>query len=167
MIDVAEPPAVQVDLPGLALLCTQVVAAGTPADLEVLLGEAARILHAVGLVIWPWDHARGVMFPSLSHGYSRQTLTRLPTLAADADNPIGAAFRSSARQVIAGGGSATGAIVVPMTTTRGCVGVLAVEFADGLEQDAAVQALTTILAAQLSQPLQSFQAQQPSRHAIA
>ena len=36
------------------------------------------------------------------------------TVAADANNPIGAAFRSSACQVVAGSGSATSAIVAPL-----------------------------------------------------
>ena len=65
-------------------------------------------------------------------------------------NPIGAAFRSSARQVVPGGGSATGAVVVPIMTPSGCAGVLAVEYSSGLEQDQALQALATILAAQLT-----------------
>ena len=154
--DVGEQaPAVQVDLADLARLCARIVAAESAADLEALLGEAARILHAVGIIVWPWDRGRGVLAPSLSHGYPRPTLARLPTVAADADNPIGAAFRSSALQVVAGSGSATSAIVMPLTTPRGCVGVLAIECANGLEQDAAVQALATILAAQLSLPVEA------------
>ena len=165
-----QEPAVQVDLARLAQLCTRIVEAGRASDLEALLGEAARILHAVGIIVWPWDAARGVLVPSLSHGYPRRVLARLPTVAADADNPIGTAFRSSACQVVTGSGSATGAIVVPMTTPRGRAGVLAVECANGLEQDPAVQAIATMLAAQLSLPVeasQTVQAEPTSRHAIA
>ena len=101
--DVGEQaPSFQVDLAALAQLCARIVKAGSASDLEGLLDEAARILHAVGIIVWPWDPARGVLVPSLSHGYPGRTLARLPTVAADADNPIGAAFRSSARQVVAG-----------------------------------------------------------------
>jgi len=165
-----QKPAVQVDLARLAQLCTRIVEAERASDLEALLGEAARILHAVGIIVWPWDAARGLLIPSLSHGYPRRALARLPTVAADADNPIGTAFRSSACQVVTGSGSATGAIVVPMTTPRGRAGVLAVECANGLEQDPAVQAIATMLAAQLSLPVeasQTVQAEPTSRHAIA
>jgi hypothetical protein len=168
--DLEEPsPIVQPDLAALAQLCTRTVQAGGASDLEALLGEAAGILRAVGIIVWPWDPARGVLFPSLSHGYPARTLARLPTLAADADNPIGAAFRSSGQQIVPGSGSATSALVAPLTTPRGCAGVLALEFANGLEQDATVQALATILAAQLSLPVEALQtlAEAPSRHAIA
>jgi GAF domain-containing protein len=169
--DVGEPrPGVQVDLPALAKLCTRIVEAGSASDFEVLLGEAVRTLQATGIIVWPWDPVRGVLVPSLSHGYPTRTLARLPTVAADANNSIGAAFRSSARQVVSGSQSVTSAIVVPLTTPRGCVGVLAVELANGLEQDATVQALAEILAAQLSLPVeavQTVQAEPPSRHAIA
>jgi len=165
-----QAPAAQVDLPALAQLCTRIAEAGSVSDLEALLGEAARILHAVAIIVWPWDPARGVLVPSLSHGYPPRTLARLPTVSADADNPIGAAFRSSTRQIVAGSGSATSAIVAPLTTPRGCTGVLAVECTDGLEQDAAVQALATILAAQLSLSVeapQTEQAESASCHATA
>jgi transcriptional regulator with XRE-family HTH domain len=169
--DAGEPvPGVQVDLPALAQLCTRIVEAGSASDLEALLGEAARMLRATGIIVWPWDSARGVLVPSLSHGYPARTLNRLPTVAADADNPIGAAFRSSARQIVAGSGSATSAIVVPLTRHAAVVGVLAVEFANGLEPDATAQALAAILAAQLSLPVeavQTLQAEPSSRHAIA
>lgn len=160
-------PADRVDLAAVAHLCTCIVEAASASDLEALLGEAARILHAGGIIVWPWDSGRGVLVPSLSHGYPRGMLARLPTVLPEADNPVGAAFRSSARQVIAGGESATGAIVVPLTTPRGCIGVLAVECSNGVEQDAAVQALTTVLAAQLSLPVQQFLAEATSQHAIA
>jgi cytoskeletal protein RodZ len=160
----AQAPSAQVDLAAMAQLCTHIVEAENASDVETLLGEAARILRAIGIMVWPWDPARGVMTPSLSHGYPRRMLAGLPTLAGDADNPIGAAFRSSARQIVTGGGSTTGAIVVPLTTPRGCSGVLAIEYGNGLEQDASIQALATILAAQLSRVVQ---AEPSARHAIA
>ena len=149
--DVIEEKApAHIDLPAMAQLCTRIVEATSAADLERLLEDASRILHAVGIIVWLWDPARGVLWPTLSYGYSTQTLAKLPTLAHDADNAIGAAFRSSARQVVGGGGSATGAIVVPVMTPGRCAGVLAAEYSSGLEQDTALQALVTILAAQLT-----------------
>lgn len=139
-----------IDLPAMGQLCTRIAEAKSAADLERLLEEGSRILHAVGIIVWPWDQARGVLWPSLSHGYSRQMLAKLPTLSRDAENPIGAALRSSVPQVVDGGGAATSAIVLPLMTPRGCAGVLAVECASGVEQEPAILALATILAAQLS-----------------
>lgn len=146
------PPneAMQFDLPAMAQLCTRIVEAGSADDLERLLEEAARVLHATGLIVWPWDPSRGVLWPSMSHGYSRRILASLPTVAPDAANPVGAAFRSSACQVVDGTGTATGAIVVPLSMPGGCRGVLAVECTSGLEQEPTLLALATILAAQLS-----------------
>lgn len=161
------PAPVQADLASLAALCSRIVEARSASDLEGLLGEAAGMLNAVGIIMWPWDAARGVLVPTLSHGYPRRTLAKLPTVPPDAANPIGAAFRSSTRQVLAGSGSATSAIVVPMTTPSGCTGVLAVECANGVEQDEAVQALATILAAPLSLAMQHLHVEPASRHAIA
>lgn len=139
-----------VDLPAMAGLCTRVAEATCTADLERVLEEASRVLHAVGLIVWLWNPGRAVLWPALSHGYSPETLARLPALARDVDNPIGAAFRSAACQVVGGGHSATSAIVVPVMSPGGCGGVLAVECSSGLEQDMARQALAAILAAQLS-----------------
>lgn len=145
----AAPP-LHIDLPAMAQLCTRIVEASSVADLERLLEDASHILHAVGLIVWLWDSKRSVLWASLSHGYPAQTLARLPSLARDANNPIGAAFRTANCQVVDSGGSATSAIVAPIMTPGGCAGVLAVECTSGLEQDAAIRALATILAAQLS-----------------
>jgi cytoskeletal protein RodZ len=139
-----------VDLPAMAQLCTRIVQSRTAADLEALLADACQILDAVGIIVWPWDPARDVLWPSLSHGYPRQMMAKLPTLSRDADNLIGTAFRSGSLQVIRGSGAATSAIVAPLITPGNCTGVLAVECASGREDDATRQALTTILAAQLS-----------------
>lgn len=139
-----------IDLPAMAQLCTRLVESRTAADLEALLGEACLVLNAAGIIVWPWDSAQSVLWPSLSHGYPRQVLAKLPTLSRDADNLIGTAFRSASLQVIRGSGAATSAIVAPLVAPGGCSGVLAVECANGLEQDPARQALATILAAQLS-----------------
>ena len=143
----APPP---LDLPAMAALCRHLAGADGPAELERHLETAAGILHAAGIIVWPWDASRAALWPSLSYGYPRQLLSRLPTLSRDADNPIGAAFRTATLQVVAGSGGATSAIAVPLITARGCTGVLAIECAGGLEADDTRQALATILAAQLS-----------------
>ena len=47
-------------------------------------------------------------------------------------------------------GDATGAFVAPLLSPDGCVGVLALEFANGGEQHELVQALATLVTAQFS-----------------
>jgi hypothetical protein len=77
-------------------------------------------------------------------------LSRLPGVARSADNAIAAAFRSGQKRVVQGGGTATGAVVAPLLSPDGCVGVLAFEFTGGGEQHEVVQAFAMILSAQLS-----------------
>jgi hypothetical protein len=86
----------------------------------------------------------------LAHGYKDELLMRLPEVDRHTDNAIAAAFRSAQKKVVHGVGRATGACVVPLVTTAGCVGVLALEFANGAEQHELAQALLLIVAAQLS-----------------
>jgi hypothetical protein len=140
----------QVDLPAMAQVCLRMAAAKAMHDLEPLMEDACRVLNANGLVVWLWEAEGGVLRPSLSFGYSRQVLARLPALTPEAKNAIGAAFRSGLSQLTDGEGFATSAIALPLVTARGCGGVLAVEYPTGQERQKTLEALATILAAQLS-----------------
>jgi hypothetical protein len=51
---------------------------------------------------------------------------------------------------VAGDTSTSGAIIVPLMTSDGCVGVLSAEMRAGAEKDESAQALSTIFAAQLA-----------------
>jgi hypothetical protein len=88
--------------------------------------------------------------PALAHGYSDEVLARLPRVRRDTDNATAASFRSAQPRIVDGSALATGAVVVPLLTPTGCVGVLAVELHPGGEQRESVTALATILAAQLA-----------------
>jgi transcriptional regulator with XRE-family HTH domain len=145
----SEPP-LDVDLPGMARLCRKIAQARSAADLQPLLADAVRLLHAAGLIIWLWKHDDGRLWPSLSHGYSPDILAQLPALRRDASNAIAAAFRTGATQIVDSGSTFSGAVVVPIATPEGCSGALAFECANGLERNEAIQALAGILAAQLS-----------------
>jgi GAF domain-containing protein len=68
----------------------------------------------------------------------------------DTDNATAAAFRSAQTCVVNGGDLTSGALVVPLMTPVGCVGVLAIELQHGSEQRESVRALVTIFAAQLA-----------------
>jgi hypothetical protein len=119
-------------------------------DATRMLQRAAGLLDAVGLVVWAWDAKESELVPALAHGYSDQVLAQLPTVRSDADNATAAAFRSAQTCIVKSNGTANGAVVVPLMTPAGCVGVFAVELPRGAEQREPVRALTTSLAAQFA-----------------
>jgi len=147
---VDERPSPAIDLTAMAQLCQELARARVHGDVAALMADAARILNAVGIILWMWDSKGSGLRPSLSHGYSRDVLAQLPLVKPDTENAIAAAFRSSDTRVVDGTDSATGAVVVPVVTPDGCAGVLALEFRDRGERHESGHALATILAAQLS-----------------
>jgi transcriptional regulator with XRE-family HTH domain len=139
------------DLNSVAGLC---IALGRAQDQEAVSGilqDAGRILGARGVILWVWDDVRACLSPAIAHGYSEQVIQQLARVARSTDNAIAAAFRTTQAKVVDGsGGRATGAFVTPLLTPGGCAGVLAIEFGNGAEQRATIQAFATILAAQLA-----------------
>jgi transcriptional regulator with XRE-family HTH domain len=138
------------DFVAAARLCTELGRLYETRDAAPALEGAARILDAIGLVVWAWDPQRAELKPELSHGYSEKVLVQLPKVRRDADNATAAAFRSSQTCIVKGSDLASGAVVVPLMTPLGCVGVLAVELPWGSEQKESVRAVATIFAAQLA-----------------
>ena len=133
-----------------ARLCTRIACARDDRDLSSAMEEVVAVLDAAGAILWVWDADRDALFAALAHGYSDELLSKLPEVGRRDDNAIAAAFRCGQKQVVCGADDATGAFVTPLLTPEGCVGVLALEFADGAEQHELVQALSTIITAQLS-----------------
>ena len=138
----------RVDLSAIARLCTGLGCALDADDVRSRLEDAARILDAVGLTMWMADH-QSWLTPILAHGYPNG-VAKLPHVPSDADNAVAAAFRSAEMRVVDGSEAATGAVAVPIMTSSGCAGVLALEFLHRREQHEWVRAAATILAAQLS-----------------
>ncbi len=68
----------------------------------------------------------------------------------DANKPRPPRFRSSEMRTVAGDAITNGAVIVPLMTSDGCVGVLSAEMKGGAEKDESSQALATIFAAQLA-----------------
>ena len=147
---VTEPPAPIINLPAIADLCTRLSQVVDASQIRPLLGSAARILDAVGVVVWSWDPRAAALAPSLAHGYSEALLASMPTVGADADHAIAATFRCSESSIVHGDAGATGAVVVPLLTPGGCSGVLAVEVRNGGERHESVRAAAAIVAAQLA-----------------
>ena len=111
------------------------------------LGEAARTLGAVGVVLWSWDARSAVLRPSVGDGYSQSVMSALPDVPRDAENAVAAAFRRAEMCVVNGAGEMTGALALPVMASIGCVGVLALEFRDGVELRESVRAGAARLAA--------------------
>lgn len=144
------PPASDPDLLAAAELCTELGRVDSATELAPLLHEAARILDAVGLIIWVWDPTIAELRAALAHGYSDKVLAQLPTVKRDASNATAAAFRSAQTCAVEGTEHASGALAVPLMTSIGCMGVLAIELQQTREQAGSVRALATIFAAQLA-----------------
>ncbi len=139
------------DLLAVASLCTELGRADSASGVQRLLGDAATLLDAVGLVVWVWDAPAAHLRPALVHGYSDSVRAQLPAVRRDSDNATAAAFRSSQACVVNGTADTSGALVVPLLTSAGCGGVLAVEMQHGSERAAWVLAVATIFAALLAQ----------------
>lgn len=144
-----DPIRPELSLSVAAPLCTRLGRGLNVCEVAPVLEDAARILDAVGLMVWAWDARATALRLSLAHGYSDAVPARLPTVPRDAENAVAAAFRSADVCVVNGGNGLTGAVVVPLMAPRGCVGVLALEFRHGGEQRESVRAFASILAAQL------------------
>ncbi len=156
--DTPEPvaaPAVspQPNLSAVASLCTQLAKVLAIRDVGPLLESAASLLDAIGVVVWLWDPQATALRPALAHGYSDDVLAKMPKVRRDTDNATAASFRTAQTRIVNSTDSTSGAVVVPLLTPDGCVGVFAVELRPGGEQQESVRALAAILAAQLATSL--------------
>ena len=140
----------QVDLAAAARLCTYLARVKEQGELAGLLARAAELLDASGIVLWIVGTDGTVLRPAASHGYSDHALARMKTLSGRSENAVSVAFRTGRLEVVRGGRDKTGAIVAPVVTPGGCVGAVAAEIRHGAESSPSVQAVATIVAAQLA-----------------
>jgi hypothetical protein len=125
-------------------------------ELTRVLGRAADVMDASGLMVWMGSASGGDLRPVLSHGYSTEMIARIPPVARTADNAAAAAYRSSTLQIVLSRpGRASGAVVAPILSPDGCIGALSAEIRSGGETSESVQALATIFAAHLAGVLAS------------
>lgn len=142
-------PRPSVDLASAARLCTDLSRVTSTAALPDLLGRAARVLDASGVILWM--SAGEQLFPVMGHGYRQNTLARLGPISGDAENAAADAWRTAQLTVVGAPGPAgTGAIVAPLFGLHACIGVLSAEFRHGAEYNPATQAVATMIAAQLA-----------------
>jgi hypothetical protein len=124
-------------------------------------------MDASGLVVWLGNSSGADLRPVLTHGYSAQTLARMPTVPRSADNAAAAAYRTGVLQIVLSRpGSSNGAIVAPLISPEGCIGALSAEITGGGEASDDAQALAAIFAAQLAGVLSSSVTQAADHRAV-
>jgi hypothetical protein len=147
----AAPAPSAIALKAAADLCTDFGRIHDLAELKILLGRAARVMDANGLVVWLGSPAGVDLQPVIAHGYSDQVLSLMRPVPRAADNAAAAAYRSGSLQIVASRPNGPlGAVVAPLLSAEGCVGALTAEVKDGGEKSEQVQALASIFAAQLA-----------------
>ena len=137
-------------LTGAAALCADLARVQDATDLPPLLERSVKVLDGSGLIVWLTGHGDEPLRPILTHGYSAETVRRIGSIRRDADNATAAAFRDASLQTVAGDDATSGAIVAPLVTGRGCIGLLAVEIPPGVALDETRQSVARILASQLA-----------------
>lgn len=143
-------PAVTPKLITTAQLCSELSRVVDSRQLSHLLERAARVLDASGIIVWVAEPSRQALMPALSHGYEPRTVARMGSIHRDANNAAAAAYRSAETRTVTGDATTSGAVIVPLMTSEGCVGVLSAELRGGAEKDESSQALASIFAAQLA-----------------
>jgi GAF domain-containing protein len=139
------------ELKAAAELCTGFGTARDISDLQSLLGQAATLIDASGLIVWLGSATGADLRPVLAHGYTDETLDRMKAIPQSADNATAQAYRSGRLQIVlARPGVSPGAVVVPLLSPDGTIGALTAEITGGAEASDSVQALAAILAAQLA-----------------
>jgi hypothetical protein len=120
-------------------------------EMTRLLGRAATLMDASGVVIWLGTTTGAELAPMLAHGYGAQALSRMPRVPRSADNAAAAAYRTGQMQIVlARPGGNPGALVAPILAAEGCIGALSAEIQGGGEASESVQALSAIVAAHLA-----------------
>jgi len=142
-----ESPAHSIDLAETAALCTAISRLQAEADLQELLVRTATLLGASGVVVWM--AAGEEMFPVAWHGYDSRQLSQLGPIGRSSLNATAAAWRTGTLQSVAGESGSRSALVAPLLGVERCMGVLAIEVAPGREKDQTMQAVTSLIAAQL------------------
>lgn len=144
--DARTPP----NLSTAAQLCGDLARVQEIRQLPALLERTAQVIDASGIIVWIADPSSHELRPAMSFGYTTQVMARIGSIPREATNAAAAAYRSAEMRIVNGNGSSNGALVVPLITPDGCIGVLSAEMKDGSEKNRSAQALASIFAAQLA-----------------
>ena len=143
-------PAVTPKLVNTARLCGELARVAESKQLPGLLERAAIVLDASGIIVWIADPAGRELRPAMSHGYSEQVMAKMGSIPREGNNAAAAAYRFAEMRTVSGDNFTKGAVIAPLMTSEGCIGVLSAEMKGGLEKDESSQALAAIFAAQLA-----------------
>ena len=145
-------------------LCTDLGRVSDLDELKSLMGQAADVMDASGIVVWVASNDGTYVQLALAHGYAPQVMARMSRIMRSADNAAAAAYRTGQLQIVlARPGESNGAVVAPLLSADGCIGALSAEIRGGGESSESVQALASIFAAQLAGVLNTTPATQQSR----
>ena len=133
-----------------AQVCTDLARVLESKQLPKLLERTAGVLEASGIIVWIAELAGSRLNAAMSFGYSDRVMARMGSIHRDANNAAAAAYRSGEMRIVNGDTFTNGALVMPLLTADGCIGVLSAEMKGGSEKDESSQALAAIFAAQLA-----------------
>jgi hypothetical protein len=137
-------------LAAAAKVCTDMARVTESKQLPALLERTANLLGASGMIVWTVDPSGRELRPAMAFGYSDQLMAKMGAIPRDAANAVTAAYRAGEMRTVTGKDAANGALVAPLMTADGCIGVLSVEMKGGSEKNEHSQALASIFAAQLA-----------------
>lgn len=133
-----------------AQLCAELARVTESRQLPSVLERAAKVLEASGIIVWVAEPSRQRLVPALFHGYEPRIISRMGSIHREANNAAAAAYRASEVRTVAGDSFTSAAVIVPLMTSDGCVGVMSAEMKSGSEKDESAQAFATIFASQLA-----------------
>ncbi|MPY87360.1 MAG: hypothetical protein GEU99_05515 [Luteitalea sp.] len=139
-----------VDLEIAAAVCTDLAQVKDAEQLAEIVGRAAHLLDASGVIVWTGDDAVSELRPLVIHGYPDDVAGEIPTIPFGADNVTAAAWRAGAARTVRATPTEPGGLAVPLLVATGGVGVLTAEIGHGREQDPATLAVARIIAAQIA-----------------
>jgi hypothetical protein len=143
----AAPSVSRPDLTAAAALCSDLARASSLQELQSLLGRAAHMLQATGVVVWLADLE--TLYPVASWGYDDRMMARVTSIPCDAANLTAAAFRNEETRTSAAIGTHAAAVAVPLIGPNGPVGVFSGELPRVSKVDENITAIAAIVAAQL------------------
>jgi hypothetical protein len=159
-------PRGSVDLKAAADLCIDLARVSNTGQIPGILQRAASVLSAQGIVLWIADPDGRELVATAAHGYPVSALARMGNIGRDADNATAATYREASMHIVKGDVIGNGAIVAPLVTPAGAIGVMTAEIRAGLEQDTAVKAVAGMIAAQLATLVGAPPAARTAREAV-
>jgi hypothetical protein len=160
----APPAPAMVDIGAAADICTAISRVTSEQALHDLLGRAAALLDATGVIVWM--SAGEELFAVTAYGYDARVIAHLGPIGLSATNATATAWRTGEMRTVAGDDTTNGAIIAPMFGASGCIGVVTAEVRHGREQDPATRAAAALIAAQLSSAVAAWPAPSASQSKV-